>query len=150
MLVDFEWLRLDDDGILYYHVCRQHPDIADQKSGMFIGKIVGRRDTLSSAKHAACLMKDSNKSKRVTGLMDKAIAKVHEHELDRYEKLFNTAYAVAKNNRPFSDYTFLCEIQMKNGLHLGSDHLGRDACVNFIKTISEVIRNDIKNDMNRV
>lgn len=153
-LGDFQWLRQDDDGISYCHVCRKHPDIADQKSGMFIGKIVDRRDTLSShqssAKHAACLMKDSNKSKQVTGLMDKAIAKVHDHELNRYEKLFNTAYAVAKNNRPFSDYTFLCEIQMKNGLHLGSDHLGRDACVNFIKTISEVIRNDIKNHMNRV
>jgi hypothetical protein len=98
---------------------------------MFIGKIVGRRDTLSSAKHAACLMKDSNKSKQVTGLMDKAIAKVHRHELNRYEKLFNTAYAVAKNIRPFSDYTFLCEIQMKNGLHLDSDHCNRVVILNL-------------------
>jgi hypothetical protein len=48
-----KWLRLDDDGILYYHVCRQHPDIADQKSGMFNGKTVDRRDTLSSHKSSA-------------------------------------------------------------------------------------------------
>jgi hypothetical protein len=77
-------LYFTQEGVVgEWHVCRQHPDIADQKSGMFIGKIVGRRDTLSSAKHAACLMKDSNKSKQVTGLMYKAIAKVHEHEPDR-------------------------------------------------------------------
>jgi hypothetical protein len=30
-----KWLRLDDDGISYCHVCRKYPDIADQKSGMF-------------------------------------------------------------------------------------------------------------------
>jgi hypothetical protein len=33
--------------------------------------------------------------------------------------ILNTAdYAVTNNNRPFSDYTFLCEIHIKNGLHL--------------------------------
>jgi len=75
--------------------------------------------------------------------MDKEIAKVHETELDQYEKLLNTDFAVTNNNRPFSDYTFLCEIHIKNGLHLGSDHLGRNACFKFIKTISEVLHNDI-------
>ena len=28
-----------------------------------------------------------------------------------------------------------------NGLHLGSDHLCRGTCINFIKTISEVLHN---------
>ena len=62
--------------------------------------------------------------------------------------ILNTAdYAVTNNNRPFSDYTFLCEIHIKNGLHLGSDHLGWNACFKFIKTISEVLHNDIINHM---
>jgi hypothetical protein len=47
----------------------------------------------------------------MTGLMDKTIAKVNQNELDWYENFFNTAYSVYKNNRLFSDCTFLLEIQ---------------------------------------
>ena len=34
--------------------------------------------------------------------------------------LFNTAYDVAKHNRPFSDYAFLCDVQRKNGVQSGN------------------------------
>jgi hypothetical protein len=46
----------------------------------------------------------------MTCLMDKAIAMVNQNELDWYEIFFNTAYSVSKNNRLFSDCTFLLEI----------------------------------------
>ena len=36
----------------------------------------------------------------------------NQNALDRYEKLFNTAYSVSKNNRLFSDCIFLSEIQI--------------------------------------
>jgi hypothetical protein len=50
---------------------------------------------------------------------------------------FNTTYSVSKN------CTFLSEIQILHGFRLGSDHLalGRDVCVNFIKTIFQILRN---------
>ena len=57
----------------------------------------------------------------------------------------NTAYSISKNNRLFSDCTFLIE----NGFHLGSDHLGWDVCVNFIKTIFQILRNDVINNINK-
>jgi hypothetical protein len=50
--------------------------------------------------------------------------------------LFNTAFGVAKNRKPFSDYEYICSIQKKNGLDLGSDHLNGKACVEFVKSIS--------------
>ena len=46
---------------------------------------------------------------------------------------FNTVYVFAKGNNPYFDYPLYCELQTKNGLNLGSDHLGRNACVHFIK-----------------
>ena len=55
----------------------------------------------------------------MTCLMDKAIAKVNQNELDW------------------------------NYLHLGSDHLGRDVCVNFIKTIFKILRNDVIDNINK-
>ncbi|CAG2191829.1 unnamed protein product [Mytilus edulis] len=82
--------------------------------------------------------------------MDRALAKVNQSEVDRYEKLFNTAYAVVKNNRPFSDYSFMCDIQIKNGMQLGNDHLGRDACVNFLKAMSGVLSDKTKEHMKLV
>jgi hypothetical protein len=32
---------------------------------------------------------------------------------------------------------------------LGSDHLGRDVCVNFIKTIFQILRNDVIDNINK-
>ena len=67
----------------------------------------------------------------------------NQNALDRYEKLFNTAYTVSKNDPLFSDYTFISAIKIKIYLHLGSNHLDTDVCVNYIKTIPEVFRNDV-------
>ena len=47
-------------------------------------------------------MKDTSKTKYMTGLMVKIIARVNQNELNRYEKLFNTANAVFKNILPTS------------------------------------------------
>ena len=71
----------------------------------------------------------------------------NQNELDRYEKLFNTAYSVSKNDNLFSDYTFLSAIKIKNDLPLGSNQLGTDVCVNYIKTIPEVLRSDVIDHM---
>ena len=38
-------------------------------------------------------------------------------------KLFNTAYYIAKNERPFSDFNQLCMLQVKNGITLGETYL---------------------------
>ena len=75
--------------------------------------------------------------------MDKAIAKVNQNELDWYENFFQHSLFCTKNSRLFSDCTFLSENQIKNCLHLGSDHLGRDVCVNFIKTMFQILHNDV-------
>ena len=72
----------------------------------------------------------------MTGKIDIAFTKVDQTEVDRYNKLFNTAYAIVKNNKPCSDYALYCDLQIKNGLNLGTDHIERDACVYFIKAIS--------------
>jgi hypothetical protein len=39
-VADFSWLLLDADSISYCNICRKYSDFADQKSLMFIVKIV--------------------------------------------------------------------------------------------------------------
>jgi hypothetical protein len=44
------------------------------------------------------VMKDTIKTKHMTGLVDKAIAKFNQNELRRYGKLFNIAYSVTTHS----------------------------------------------------
>lgn len=38
----------------------------------------------------------------------------------------------------------------KNGVNLGTDHRGRDACTNFVKSISSLLLNDVANHLKTV
>ena len=80
---------------------------------MFVVKIVNSIVTLffrqSSAKYDNCLMKDTTKTKHMTGLMDKVIAKANQNEFDRYGKLFNTYQMAAQT--PVTDHEAIsCKI----------------------------------------
>lgn len=156
---EFSWLRKDDNtGLLHCHVCRMFPQTADTTSALYIGRSEDsllRKDTLTahqlSSKHVSCVSKFEYKQKPTKqGPIEKSLAKVEMHEIDRYKKLFNTAYAVIKHNRPYTDYTFLCEVQKKNGTDLGNDHLSRDACVVFQNSISNVILDETKTNLKNV
>ena len=76
--------------------------------------ILKRKDTLSlhntSAREISCQTKyDQKKGKK----SDIDFAKVDQTAVDRYNKLFSTAYVIAKNNKPYSDYALYCDFQIK-------------------------------------
>lgn len=54
---------------------------------------------------------------------------------------------MAKRNKPFSDFPFLCAIQQKNSINLGGDHHGRDACVEMVAAISCVLLTELQSHM---
>ena len=104
----YDWMLI---SVSYRYTYR---DITDQKSWMFICKIMNRGDTWSSHQLSAkcclhCLMKDTSKTKHMTGLIFDGRShclKVNQSEFNRYENLFNTAYVVCQNILPFTDYTY--------------------------------------------
>jgi len=53
-------------------------------------------------------------------------------------KPFNTAYYIAKNERPFSDFNQLCMLQVKNGVTLGETYLN-DKCCHEFEAIAEIM-----------
>ena len=91
-------------------------------------------------------MKATNKTKQMTDLLFDgqviAIFKVNQKELNWYENLFNTAYVVSKNILPFTD-TFKWS-------SFGQWAFRQGTCVNLIKTISEVLRNNVIDHMKQV
>ena len=52
---------------------------------MFIGKIV---DWMDASHQSSAKYEDTTKTKYMTGLMDKAIVKVHQNQLDWYDNFF--------------------------------------------------------------
>ena len=91
---------------------------ADTTLALFMGKSPNtllRKDILMShqlsSKHVSCVSKYEFKQKPSNhGAIEKSLSKVELHQIEKYKKLFNTAYAVIKHNRPYTDYTFLCEV----------------------------------------
>ena len=62
--------------------------------------------------------------------------------------MFNTAYYLAKNERPFSDYAKLLELQEKNRVRgIGKAYLADKKCAEFTKYIANVIRTELDNDL---
>ena len=149
-LADFSCLLLDSGSVLYCNICRKYSDFADKKSLMFIGKIVDRMDTYLPTSHLQS-MKTPLKLNTSTWLvlLINPLSRLIKMNFIDMRNFFNTAYSVSKNNRLFSDCIFLSVIQIYNSLHLDSNHLGRDVCVNFIKTIFQILHNEVIDNINK-
>ncbi|XP_061176042.1 zinc finger protein 862-like [Saccostrea echinata] len=74
----------------------------------------------------------------------KAMYRLSEEEKKKMTILFNTAYAVAKNGKPFTDYLYLYELNMLNGLDLGGQYNNIHACESFVEAISQTYREKIQ------
>jgi hypothetical protein len=77
--------------------------------------------------------------------MDKAIAKVNQiqNELYWYENIFQqcSLYLISTGYSLTAHSYLKSKFKMALSSSLGSDHLDRDVCVNFIKTIFQILRN---------
>ena len=61
---------------------------------------------------------------------------------------FNTAYYLAKNERPFNDYPELLELQQKHGVRdIGKTYLTDKKYAEFSRYIAHVIRTKLENDL---
>lgn len=58
--------------------------------------------------------------------------------------MLNTACAVAKKGKPFSDFKYICELQIRNGLDLGEYYLNDHAGQKFVLSTASIIHDDIR------
>ena len=67
-----------------------------------------------------------------------------DQSTDTYMKLFNTALHLVIEEKPFTKFPKLIELQRKNGLKLLSGKTNRTVCTDMVKTMAEVVREDMK------
>jgi hypothetical protein len=70
---------------------------------------------------------DSTASSSASGPLVEVVKKI-EHGLQELIRLINTAYFVAKYEKPFTDYPRLILLQEVNGLDMGNFYRSDNAC----------------------
>ncbi|KAJ8318080.1 hypothetical protein KUTeg_003171 [Tegillarca granosa] len=65
----------------------------------------------------------------------------------RASALFITAFYIAKENVSFSKLKNLCQLQVKNGVDLGTMYQNVDGCINMIKSIAATEKSKVSNDL---
>ena len=150
---EYTWLEYnEEEGKMYCRVCKDFPNIADKSSSFFtgnnsfhVGNIKGHDQ---SRRHERCVEAKKAREALDATPIHKGIRNLNEQTLDKLEKLFNTAYYLAKNGRPFSDFNQLCILQVKNGVSLGETYLNDKRCREFMGAIAEVMKRDQKEAIN--
>ena len=74
----------------------------------------------------------------------KSMMKMAEHSKEVLRMRFNTAYYLAKNEKPFSDYPDLLALQEKNGVDKQSGYRTPQAAASFIDLIAEQCKAPLK------
>ena len=106
-LAEFPWLTLDKDrGIMKCKICCKWPNVCDPKSPLVTGSDRFRKDPLythaKSSHHTACVVRTDNSKKPIKDTpIGKAVVRSQKEQQHKLKGLFNTAYAIAKNCRPF-------------------------------------------------
>ncbi|XP_070535062.1 zinc finger protein 862-like [Ptychodera flava] len=147
------WLEYDaETEAMFCKPCRDHPDVACKTSQLYKGTNHFKVDPLKThektKEHISCMTRGPTRAREKTGPLEQVLANVTAKQHKSLTMLFNTAYGVLKSGRPFTDYEFVCSIQLKNNAELGENYLNRFACRRFLSSIAHVIRNRIKDDIN--
>lgn len=80
----------------------------------------------------------------------KIICDLNRDVLDKLCILFRTAHALAYNNRPFTDYNMLCQLDQSKGLNVGKSYLNNNTGKQFTIAIAEVERRRLAEVIDRV
>ncbi|XP_069122177.1 zinc finger protein 862-like [Argopecten irradians] len=132
-------------------LCRDYATGSERTSTFVTGNSVVKKDGVKyhkeSASHKACLSRKSAASKKLLGQptpMQESLLKMDKELLVKMKKLFVTAFYVATNERPFTDFPKLLQLQKVNGLSIGDTYINDKAGKEFVKQIAEVYFDDLK------
>jgi hypothetical protein len=83
-------------------------------------------------------IKSAKSSNVASSAAGKALLQMREADRQRLSILFRNAHAIMKNNRPLSDYDWLCTLDKAKHQEIGSTYLNSKAALKFIEAMSLV------------
>ena len=111
-LSEFMWLDYNEkEGQMHCKVCRDFPNIAD-KTSSFTGSKSFHASNIKghdqSRRHAKCVEARKAREAPTSTPIHLGLRNLNAMTEEKLVKLFNTAYYITKNERPFSDFNQLC------------------------------------------
>ena len=92
----------------------------------------------TSKQHQHCALIAEAKSQNPSeSSASKIIIKLNTEIIQKLEKMFRNCHALIIKNRPLSDFGWLCELDEKKGLTLGSTYRNTESAKKFIKAIAD-------------
>lgn len=150
-LSKYPWLKHDQDkGTMYCALCRKHKvDLGEKTHNFcsgtddFILELV--REHHSSEAHAwATCMEEASSSTPNKVTTEQMLKSMSKETLGRIENLFRTCHAIAKTGRPFTDLDWMCKLDDRKGVDIGSIFRNDKAARIFIHFIAEAERRALK------
>lgn len=137
---------------MHCKVCRDFPNIADKNSSFFSGNKSFHVNNIKghdqSHRHAKCVEAQKAREAPMSTPIRLGLRNLNAMTEEKLVKLFNTAYYIAKNEPPFSDFNQLCMLQVKNGVTLGETYLNDKRCREFIQAIADIMELEVRDEMN--
>lgn len=75
------------------------------------------------------------------------LSKLDKETVHKMEILFHNTHALAKNNKSFKDFTWLCELDEAKGLGIGKTYRNPKAAKTFCSNIAQTERNSLTDDI---
>ena len=138
-------MRLPDRGLFRKY----------SKGPLVIGGTNMKRTTLTAHEasdgHRVAVEHERNRTARPgTSIAEQSIQKMNRAVFDKLDTLFRNAHAIAKNNRPFSNYVWMATLDERKGLFLGETYRNEKACKEFIHSIANMEKDKVTAEMKYV
>lgn len=122
-LKSFEWLEyhvVNGEGKMFCKICRKYESIGTFVSGSKTFKLESIKAHNSSNSHTKNNLKFQAKTKKPgTSEAEKALLTMNKAVHSQMTILFKNGHALAKAGRPFTDFTWLCDLDEAKGLNIG-------------------------------
>ncbi|XP_070587501.1 zinc finger protein 862-like [Erythrolamprus reginae] len=150
---ELAWLKFDHTtGIAICEICASFPGIADQASRIVKGfsgpfKLETFKKHAKSLQHLNCVEATHAALAPEATPLAACIRKMDEDMFKHMTILFNVAYYIAKNNRPFTDFEGLLELTEKLGSAVRQEYANDKRCKELISHIAEIIRKNLISEL---
>ena len=136
-LVGRKWLARDGDGSMFCKICRfnvhQHAELGlftVGTSSFQITSVKSHEQTLSHKRK--CLAVEAASKPAMDSEAGKILVTLNRALTEKLRIKFRSVHALAKHDRPFTDYIWQCELDELKGVNVGQDYRSDKAAADCI------------------
>lgn len=148
-LKELPWIDYNKNSeIAKCAICTKYPNIIDQSSKFVCGfkapfKLETFKKHCSSQQHLKCVAALKAETDPSNTALAKCVRKIDEKMFNHLKIVFNAAYYLAKNNRPFTDIKDILILISNCGIEVLEEYSNNNSCKEIVAHIAHVIEEDL-------